>query len=228
VVGVLGGSGGAGATTFACALGQVAARRGPSVVVDLDPLGPGVDRILGLESAAGVRWDALGRAGGRLGSQSLREALPRAAGLGVLTWSGRGEPPEAGAVREALSALRRGHDTVVVDLPRSVDALVEEVLARCDRVLVVVTPTVAGTASAARLLARLPDPAQVRLVLRGPGVDEREVAAVTGVPVLTRMRDQRGLAEAIDLGLGPARSPRVPLARAAALALQGSLRQVAA
>lgn len=228
VVGVLGGSGGAGATTFACAVGQVAARSGACVVVDLDPLGPGVDRILGLEGVDGVRWDALGRAGGRLGSRELREALPRTGDLGVLTWSGRGELPEAEAVREALSALRRGHDTVVVDLPRSGDALVEEVLARCDRVLVLVTPTVVGTASAARLLARLPDPTQARLVLRGPGVSDDEVAAVTGVPVLVRMRDQRGLAEAIDLGLGPARSTRVPLGRAAAEVLRGTLRQVAA
>ena len=46
-IGVVGGSGGSGATTFACALAQVAGRAGPSVVVDADPLGPGVDRVLG-------------------------------------------------------------------------------------------------------------------------------------------------------------------------------------
>ncbi|MDP3968416.1 MAG: septum site determining protein, partial [Nocardioides sp.] len=42
-VGVIGGSGGAGATTFACALGETATRSGASLVVDLDPCGPGVD-----------------------------------------------------------------------------------------------------------------------------------------------------------------------------------------
>ena len=56
-IGVVGGSGGSGATTFACALGQVAGRAGPSVVVDTDPLGPGVDRVLGLDLVDGVRWD---------------------------------------------------------------------------------------------------------------------------------------------------------------------------
>src|SRR5690606_24757976 len=49
VTGVIGGSGGAGATTFACALGQLAARRGRTAVIDADPLGPGVDRVLGVE-----------------------------------------------------------------------------------------------------------------------------------------------------------------------------------
>lgn len=228
VVGVLGGSGGAGATTFACALGQVASRTGPCVVVDLDPLGPGVDRILGLESVPGVRWDVLDQAGGRLGSRALREALPRRGDLGVLTWTGRGAVPAPEAVREALSAARRGHDTVVVDLPRSDEALVDEVVARCDLLLVVVTPTVAGTASAGRLLARLPDQSRTRLVLRGSGIAAGEIAAVTGVPVLAAMRDQRRLAESIDLGLGPARSTRLPLGRAAADVLRGSVRQVAA
>ena len=40
-VGVIAGSGGAGASTFACALGQMAARSGPAVVIDADPLGSG-------------------------------------------------------------------------------------------------------------------------------------------------------------------------------------------
>ena len=32
---------------------------GTAVVVDADPLGPGVDRVLGLDSTDGVRWDEL-------------------------------------------------------------------------------------------------------------------------------------------------------------------------
>ncbi|WP_122816140.1 septum site-determining protein Ssd [Nocardioides pantholopis] len=214
-VGVLGGSGGAGATTFACALGQVAARSGPAVVIDADPLGPGVDRVLGLEGEEGVRWDALCQTTGRLGARSLRDALPRRGDLGALTWyAGASEPLPADAVREVLSAAQRGHDVVVVDLPRAADPVVEEVTARCDLVLVVVTPGLAGLASAARLCARLPDRSGVRLVVRGPAPDPREVARLTGVGVLVTMADQRGLAESIGLGLGPVRSRRGPLARA--------------
>src|SRR6478735_8872169 len=176
VVGVTGGSGGAGATTFACALGQVGARSGRAVVVDADPLGPGVDRVLGLEERHGVRWDGLCQTTGRLSARSLREALPRREGLGALTW--HAGPPgslQAFAVREVLSAARRGHDLVVVDLPRTADPLVDEVAARCDRLLVVVVPTVAGVASAVRACSRHPDPTRVRLVLRGTGIDPRAV-----------------------------------------------------
>ena len=216
VLGVVGGSGGAGATTFACALAQVAARRGPAVVVDADPLGPGLDRVLGLETCDGARWDALCQTTGRLSSRSLRESLPRRAGLGVLTWhAGTAGTLQAFALREALSAAQRGHDTVVLDLPRHPDAVVDEAVARCDRLLVVVVPTVAGVASAGRLCARLADPSRLRLVVRGSGIEPAEVARATGVPVVVRMGDQRGLGESIDLGLGPVRSRRGPLGRAA-------------
>lgn len=217
VVGVVGGSGGAGATTFACALAQSASRSAPAIVVDTDPLGPGTDRILGLEARDGVRWDALCHTTGRLSSRSLREALPRRGALGVLTWrAGAAETLQSFAVREALSAAQRGHDTVAVDLPRTVDPVTAEVVARCDRVLVLVVPTVAGVASAARLCSRLADPMRLRLVVRGSGLETRDIARAVGVPVMARMADQRGLAEAIDLGLGPVRSHRGPLGRAAA------------
>lgn len=220
VLGVVAGSGGAGATTFAAALGQVASRTGRAVVVDVDPLGPGVDRVLGLEACGGFRWDALCRTTGRLGGRSLREALPRRGGLGVLTWyAGGTDVLHPVAVREVVSAARRGHETVVVDLPRAADPTVEEVVARCDQLLVVVRPTVAGVASAARLCARLraqvADRDRVRLVVRGRGVDPAELSRVCGAPVVATMVDQRGLAESIDLGLGPVRSARCHLGRAA-------------
>jgi secretion/DNA translocation related CpaE-like protein len=213
VLGVLGGSGGAGATTLACALGQVAAAGGPTLVVDLDPLGPGCDRVLALDDVPGVRWDSLGAASGRLSGRSLREAVPRRDRLGVLGWGATTSELDAGAVRESLSAARRGHDTVVLDLPRSGE-LVAELVARCAMVAVVVVPSVIGVAAAARRVATVPDPGRVGLVVRGHGVDPHRVGAVVGAPVLATMGDQRGLAEALDLGLGPVRSRRGPLVTA--------------
>lgn len=220
-IGVIGGSGGAGATTFACALGQLAGRAGPSVVIDTDPLGPGVDRVLGLEGEFGVRWDALQQTSGRLSASTLREALPRRAGVGALSWSsGPQGSLQAFAMRESLSAAQRGHDVVVIDLARHRDPLIDEVASRCDRVLVMVVPTLPGLASAARLCAGLMKAAPLQLVVRGHGIELLEVSEVTEVPVLASMADQRGLQEAIDIGVGPLRSGRGPLARAAALVLR--------
>ncbi|MDH2412590.1 septum site-determining protein Ssd [Nocardioides sp. CER19] len=215
-IGLMAGSGGAGATTFACALAQLAARGGPTVVIDADPLGPGADRVLGLEERPGVRWGELARTAGRLSARSLREGLPRYADLAVLTWA-TGDPRDldVATVREVLSAARRGHDTVVVDLPRAGDPVTDDLVNRCDQVLLVVTASVTGIASAARLVARFGDRSRLRLVVRGGGAEPEAVARAVGVPLIAAMGDQRGLAEAIDLGLGPVRSRRGPLGRAA-------------
>lgn len=217
VIGVIGGSGGAGATTLACALGQWAARSSPAVVIDCDPQGPGLDRMLGVERHDGFRWDALCQTTGRLSARALREALPRRGDLGVLSWyvDGRVQTLQAFAIREALSAARRGHEVVVVDLPRSPDPLVDEIAARCDQLLVATVGSVVGVAGAARMRARFAGHAAPSVVLRGEAFAAEEVQRAVGLPVATQMRDQRGLGESVDLGLGPLRSSRGPLARAA-------------
>jgi secretion/DNA translocation related CpaE-like protein len=218
-IGVIGGSGGAGATVFAAALAQVAADTGPTLLVDADPIGAGIDRVLGLESTDGIRWDSMLQTTGRLSSRSLREALPRAGGLSVLTWpTDRPVSLQAFAMREVLSAGRRGFEVVVVDLPRHRDAVVEETISRCDHVVLVSTLTVPGVSSAARVAQRLPDLTPARhLVTRGGrgGVAPESVSRLLRMPLLVAMADQRGLDEAIDLGAGPARSRRGALARAA-------------
>ena len=218
-IGVLGGSGGAGATVFAAALGQVAAEAGPTLLVDADPIGAGIDRVLGLEATDGIRWDSMLQTTGRLSSRSLREALPRSGQLAVLTWpTDRPSSLQAFAMREVLSAGRRGFETVVVDLPRHHDAVVEETITRCDHVVLVSTLTVPGVTSAARVASRLPDFTPERhLVTRGHrgGATPESVSRLLRMPLLAAMGDQRGLDEAINLGAGPARSRRGTLARAA-------------
>lgn len=218
VIGVVGGSGGAGATTLACALGQAAGRAGPALVLDTDACGPGVDRVLGLDDLDGVRWDDLRAGAGRLSAASLRDAVPRRDDVGALTWS-TGDPGalEAPILREALAAGQRGHAAVVVDLPRSTSGLVEEVVSRCDLLVVVVRPSLPGVASAVRLAAAHAGGPRVGLVLRRVrrAIPAAEVSAAVGLPVLAEMADHRGVEESVELGLGPLRSMRGPLFRAA-------------
>lgn len=232
-IAVVGGAGGVGATVFACALAQACSTAARTLLVDLDVLGAGSDRVLGVEHVDGVRWDALMQATGRLSARSLRDALPRRRDLSVLTWPVDRVPTlQAFAVREALSAGRRGFDTVVVDVPRHPDPVADEVLARCDRVLLVSTLTVPAVTAALNVARRLPSAPVTGLVLRGggAGVPAHEAARLLDLPVLAAMGDQRGLDEAISLDVGPLRSRRGSLARAArevAATLRSPLRPAA-
>lgn len=215
-VGVVGGSGGVGASSFAGALSVAAAVHGHTVLLDLDLLGGGADTLLGLEDVDGVRWSTLGQSSGRISARTFREALPRDGGPGVLTWTaGRRRMPPAFAVREVVAAATRGHRTVVLDLPRHADPVVDEVAARCTHLLLVVRADLLGVAAGLRQAQRLAELGSVRLVVRGPASRAVEVEKALGQEALALVPEQRGLVEAVELGLGPVRSPRSGLARAA-------------
>ena len=248
-VGVVGGSGGAGATTFASDLALTAAASGPAVLLDLDPLGPGADRVVGLDAeggpngsdgpdgrdgrdagaGGGARWDALVGSHGRLGSRSLRAALPRRDGLAVLTWPvGPPVDLDPATAREVLSAAQRGHDVVVADLPRHLDPVSLEVASRCDRVLLVAESSVAGVVSAGKVAAGLrPVNDDLGVVVRvgGAAVPAGHVADILELPLVAELAAQRRLDEHLDLGLGPVHTRRSPLARAARAALDDLARR---
>ncbi len=152
-VGVLGGRGGAGASTLACALAVGAARTGRrTVLMDGDPLGGGLDVLLGGEKADGLRWPDLAASTGRVAGTALEESLPLLHGVRLLSWD-RGQtvglPPEA--VRSVLAAARRRGGIVVVDLPRRTDDGTVEALAQLDMGLLVVPGELRAVAAARRV-----------------------------------------------------------------------------
>ena len=218
MVGFVGGCGGVGATTLACATALVASAQGRTALVDLDPLGPGVERVVGIEAAEGIRWADLAGSSGRLGSRALRDALPRSDALGVLGWGSNADPLDATVVREALAATRRGHDLVVLDLPRHLTSAAVLAASRCDVVVLVAGCSLPGAAAAARSLAAFAEvTSSVQLVARraDDAVSASALAVTLGLPLIATMGEQRHLAEHVDLGLGPMHARKGAVARAA-------------
>ena len=87
--------------------------RASTLLVDLDPLGGGLDLLLGAERLAGLRWPDLAGARGRLGGGMLRDALPRLDGLSLLSWAGGPAPSRSRPRRRrrsptAPARVRRG------------------------------------------------------------------------------------------------------------------------
>jgi len=216
---VVGGCGGGGASTFAAALGVAAAGMGArAFLLDGDPLGGGLDLVLGSETVPGVRWPDLVGTSGRVSASSLRDALPRVGTLGLLSWD-RGDlavVPSA-VMREVVAAGRRGHDVVVVDLPRRLDPAVEEVLLEVDTTYLVLPAEVRAVAAAARVAHALRTVStSLELVVRGPGpagLDGPLVSDSLGLPLALEMRPERGLDAVLDSGEGLWRRRRGPLAR---------------
>jgi secretion/DNA translocation related CpaE-like protein len=217
-VGIVGGRGGAGASVLAAALARAAVARGQqTLLLDADPVGGGLDLVVGCEEVAGLRWPDLAAARGRLAGTMLRSALPDVDGLAVLSWDrGDAAPLSPPALVAVLDAARRSFELVVVDLPRHVDDVSRSALERCDQLLVVVPAEVRAAAAAARLLALVgPLVADIRLVVRGPaptGLPAEAVAQALGLPLAGELRPEPGLDAALDRGAAPATSARSPLA----------------
>lgn len=201
VIAVLGGRGGAGASTFAVALAQVASA---ALLIDVDPWSGGIDLLLGSESAPGLRWPDLSLQGGRLAWPAVRDALPSHHGVSVLSGARHRHEVDAGPVDAVLDAGRRGGVVVICDLPRRMTSAAGCALDAADLVVLITTCDVRGIAAAAAAapVLRTINP-NVGLVVRGPspgGLRAGEVAEVTGLPLLAAMRPEPMLAERLERG----------------------------
>jgi MinD-like ATPase involved in chromosome partitioning or flagellar assembly len=210
VVGVVGGSGGVGASTFAAVLAAVA---GDAVLVDLEPMGGGIDVLLGMENAPGARWSGLRLGGGRLDPALLADGLPRWGDVAVL--AADAAPPSPSAVTELVAAAAE-LGVVVVDLPRGASPERCAALACCGLVVVLAAGDVAALAAARAVLTTLAGARTGALVRRGPIAAER-AAGLAGAPLLGELPPLTARREG---RLDPARLPRAT-ARIAAGVLDG-------
>ena len=175
VLGVVGGSGGAGASTLSCWLAQEAAEhRLETLLVDGDPLGGGP-----ADSAAGDGEDGPG-------------------------YPGRQSPAEAPAeesIRAVMEAARAAFAFTIVDCARHSPG---QLLLSCDALLVVV-PGRLRPVLAARMLSRsLGSAVPKAAVVRGPlgdGLDDARAADAAGLPLAGYLPAARRLEHAEARGL---------------------------
>ena len=224
-VGVVGGRGGAGASTLAAALAVTAAvapagvaaveGRTGALLVDLDPMGGGADLLLGLEDLPGLRWPDLAAVSGPLSGPALAGSLPTRGGVSVLSWDARDVEVGATATGFVLDAVRRTYALTVLDLPRPV-AGAAALAAACDTVLLVVPAETRAVAAAGRVAVGLaPLVTDVRLVVRGPSPSRLtgpDVARLLGLPLAGWLRPDPRLASQVERGRVPGGSGRGELA----------------
>ena len=218
VVAILGGSGGAGASVLATGLAVTARRRGlDTLLVDADPLGGGVDLVLGWERIAGLRWPELVDARGRVSPPALVSALPGEGSLAVLSFD-RSEldAVPVDAMAAALDAGRRGRDLVAIDLPRRFDDASLLALTAADRAFLVVPAELRACAAARRVAAAASiHCGELSVVVRDPspgGLPPDEIAEALGLPLCGTLRSEVRLQRGLESGDPPGASGRGPLA----------------
>lgn len=239
VIGVVGACGGAGTSVVAACVAHGLRRSGErATLVDLDAHAPGMDLLLGSDGGRGARWPDLVEARGEVEGVGVVAALPRWGAVPVLSGTASGGPPDDDVVLDVCRGLVRAGETLVLDLPRpgawgsvtrrgagpaaeapgSAGLAVRTLLAGCETVVLVVPLTLPATVGAQRVRDALRGAgvSDVRVVARGPApgaVEEDDVAAALGLPVVAAMGRDSGLARSIERGEGPALSHRNALGR---------------
>ncbi|WP_432510424.1 septum site-determining protein Ssd [Kineococcus sp. SYSU DK001] len=208
VLGVVGGTGGAGASVLAAALARALADTvGGCLLVDGDPRSGGLDLLVGGDALPGLRWADLAGVQGRLAPQVLRSAVDVGGGLHVLPCDrDGGGGPDPAQVWTVVDAARRAFPATVVDLPRGGLDGFAPVLGACAELLVVTPGTTRGAAAACVVLdeLRAAGVGEVRLVVRdvGAGADPDDVADAAGAALAGVVRPDRDLDAALELGEG--------------------------
>ena len=204
MIGVLGGCGGAGATSLAAV---IAARGGAEdvwpVLIDLDGLGGGLDVAVGAETAVGARWSGLHATGGRLDPEQLAEGLPRWGDVPFLACD-LGATPGADAVRSVLAAAS-AIGPVIVDLGRF-ESPARTVALRCADVIILLVPAeVRAITAALSVRAAVEDEflGRWQLVVRtdDTGIGPDHVADLLGLPLIGTVRFDRGVRAGRDRGI---------------------------
>jgi secretion/DNA translocation related CpaE-like protein len=218
VLAVIGGRGGAGASILAGGLSVTAAAAGHrTLLIDADPLGGGLDLVLGWDEVPGLGWSSLAGVGGRVDPRALITALPNRGDLVLLSFE-RDQSPAVPceAMAATIDAARRGRDVVIADLPRHLDDASVIALEEADRAVLIVPAEVRASAAAKRVVRMIHHHrSELSLVVRGPApgrLEARDIAEALGLPLAGSLRPDLPMCKAMEHGVAPASSGRGPLA----------------
>lgn len=221
VVGVVGGSGGVGASVLSCAVAVRAAAAGRSaLLVDGCRLSGGIDVLLGAEQEPGLRWPDLAAVRGELDGLELAHRLPAAEGVPILAFDRRRDVSlPSGAVQEVLEASIAVHDVVVVDLPAPDQPVFEQLAELADLVVLVCGRGVAELAAASAVAPLVMVQAEaVVLCVRtaGRGIElADDVSEALELPLLGPLPDDPGIDTDLVRGIPPGARGRGPVTDAA-------------
>ncbi|MEV7662896.1 septum site-determining protein Ssd [Paenarthrobacter sp. NPDC089316] len=205
VTGIVGGCGGAGASTAAIWMAQAGASEGIStLLVDGDPWGGGLELAITDEPVPGLRWPDFQESRGSIDPGQFRDSLPTAGGFTYLSWPGTRESvrsPDAGAVAAVMDAARRGFELIIVDLGRTGEG-VGRLAWDCDKLLLLTTAHLRAAVASARILDELPH-VDTGLLVRGNNaspVNPSVIAESLGLPLVGVVPEVRGAAAGTELG----------------------------
>jgi secretion/DNA translocation related CpaE-like protein len=205
VVGITPVVGGAGASTVACALAAQYVQQGLKVcLVDADPVGGGLDVLLGSEHAPGMRWSDISALHGSVSSEELFNSLVVSNGIHVVAHKRGQFDLSTNQIQALIESVASACDVVLVDTPRLAEEFAQQVFENCDDLLLVMPTTVQASSLVTSMRTYL-DGKQCGLVIRqipGSGLTAVGVAQAVELPLRASLPTDARIVEQVEQGLG--------------------------
>ncbi|MDR1033438.1 MAG: hypothetical protein LBL41_01525 [Bifidobacteriaceae bacterium] len=153
VAGIVGATGGIGASSLTVSLAKRAAELGfNAIVVDLQVARP-IDFLCGAESEEGLRWQDLNNVEGEIDAMALKDRLVVKNGISILTNQfDSPEPARQVSVVSVIKALRFVADFIFVDLPKEYLAVSSSEVAKLlDNLIILTARNLEGVVAASAL-----------------------------------------------------------------------------
>lgn len=209
-VAIIPGAGGAGASLLSAGLAFHARQLFSDVVlVDLDENSAGLDVVLGIETAPGMRWQDFHSLTGSISGSDILRGLPARDGVALLTHNDSETLPDKLLRDTIIQQLRGVSGLVIIDFPRFTNQIsATEILKQCDVAFVVTPSTVRGSASTKKGIAHISKHVKnVELVIRnlpGTNLDALKIAQSLDVPLAGVVNSDPRIVEQIEQGFGVA------------------------
>ena len=206
IIGVIGATGGLGASLIASSLAVMFAQSDKTVALaETNFCSGGLDVLWGIEESKGTRWADLIYPSGRISPQDLYRSLPKASGVSVLsTDSQDGRMPAS--YSEILSDLAQAVDVLVIDLAKSLEVGATELLELCTDLIIVTGSTIRSTSATNQLMQLASKLASAKLIVRmipGTGLDAQNVSKTLGLQLLGTVTTDQKVVEHLEQGLNP-------------------------
>lgn len=206
IIGVIGATGGLGASLISSSLAVMFAQSDKTVALaETNFCSGGLDVLWGIEESKGTRWADLIYPSGRISPQDLYRSLPKASGVSVLsTDSQDGRMPAS--YSEILSDLSQAVDVLIIDLAKTPDAGITELLELCTDLIIVTGSTIRSTSATNQLMQLASKLASAKLIVRmipGTGLDAQNVSKTLGLQLLGTVTTDQKVVEHLEQGLNP-------------------------
>lgn len=207
VIGVIGASGGIGASLLASLIATDYAESKHSVLLtELSKTSGGLDVLWGIEENRGLRWSDLAGNNRLFFNQDFLRALPSSNGVAILSTDAKNLNVEF-EITNKIEQMQKCVDVLIIDLAKPENPDFTKAIEICDEVIFMVGSTIRSVSAANQLKLIYPKLLKSKLVVRnlaGTSLAALNIAKTLDLTLVGEITSDLKIVEQLEQGISPA------------------------